>query len=129
MKEKICTRHTPQPTGPYSQGIEVNGLIFVSGQDGVHLNGELAGETLAEQTTACLQHVEAILNKAGATLDDIVHMTCHLNVLNKDNVIEFNRAYEEYFKNVKIKPARITVGSELLGTNVEITAIAAVSDS
>jgi len=129
MKERIVSPNAPYPTGPYSQGVKMNGLVFVSGQDGVFPNGELAGKTIKDQTTACLKNVETILNEAGAKLDNIVHMTCHLHELTEENVHEFNQAYEAYFSSVEVKPARITVGSELLETRVEITAIAAISDS
>ncbi|RKQ30501.1 RidA family protein [Oceanobacillus halophilus] len=124
MKKEILTQNAPQPTGPYSQGLEADGFIFVSGQDGVHPNGELAGDSITEQTIACLKNIEQILKKAGAGLNDIVHMTCHLADLSKDNVYAFNQVYAAYFENVDSKPARITVGSVLMETSVEITAIA-----
>ncbi|WP_085991605.1 RidA family protein [Oceanobacillus senegalensis] len=124
MKKKIYTENAPKPTGPYSQGVAADGLIFVSGQDGVFPDDTTAGNSLNEQTEACLQNIENILNKAGATLDDIVHVTCHLADLTEENVREFNQAYAKYFEDIEIKPARITVGSVLMETDIEITAIA-----
>ncbi|WP_156291505.1 RidA family protein [Oceanobacillus salinisoli] len=124
MKEKLQTEHAPKPTGPYSQGVKMDGLIFVSGQDGVHPDGKTAGESIELQTRACLTNIENILKEAGAGLEDIVHMTCHLADLSKENVRAFNQAYAAYFENVDIMPARITVGSVLMETDVEITALA-----
>lgn len=126
LKQLIQTLHAPQPTGPYSQGVRTGNLIFVSGQDGVTIDGESAGDSIAQQTEASLANISNILAEAGASISDIVYMTCHLAELNEKNVAEFNQVYESYFKNAEIKPARITVGSQLLGTKVEISAIAAV---
>src|SRR5690606_39060738 len=124
MKEKIVTNLAPEATGPYSQGIKMGPFVFVSGQDGVHPNGEIAGETLEEQTVACLKNIENILKAAGATLENIVYVTAHLADLSEENVKAFNSAYAEYFRDVDAKPARITVGSQLMETDVEISAIA-----
>lgn len=126
MKQIFQTELAPHPSGSYSQGVKSNNLIFVSGQDGVHPNGDLAGETVAEQTAASLNNIKHILEAAGATIGDLVYMTCHLAELNEDTVKEFNEVYTEFFKNVHEKPARITIGSELLGVKVEISGIASV---
>lgn len=126
MKQIFQTKHAPQPSGPYSQCVKSNNLIFVSGQDGVHPNGELAGETVAEQAAASLNNIKHILEAAGASIADLVYMTCHLAELNKETAREFNEVYTEFFKDVHEKPARITVGSQLLGVKVEISGIASV---
>lgn len=124
MKEQIQTNNAPKPTGPYSQGIKIDGFIFISGQDGVTSDGKNVPDSMEGQTIACLQNIECILKEAGATLEDVIHMTCHLQDLSEENVRAFNQAYAAYFENVKIKPTRITVGSMLMETDVEITAIA-----
>lgn len=126
MKQQIQTANAPKPTGPYSQGVKAGNFIFVSGQDGVHPDGKLAGDTIAEQTKASLDNIKNILREMDATMSDIVYCSCHLADLNEETVREFNQSYESYFDNVAIKPARITVGSQLLETKVEITAIASV---
>lgn len=82
MKQVFQTEHAPQPSGPYSQCVKSNNFVFVSGQDGVHPNGELAGDTVAEQAEACLNNIKHILEAAGATITDLVYMTCHLSDLN-----------------------------------------------
>lgn len=126
MKEQIFSEHAPRPTGPYSQGIKFGDFIFVSGQDGYQPNGSLKGNTVAEQTDAALTNIKNILREKGADLEDIVHMTCHLSELTESNVHEFNRVFESFFKSIEVKPTRITVGSQLLGVKVEITAIASM---
>ncbi|WP_404456440.1 Rid family detoxifying hydrolase [Virgibacillus necropolis] len=123
----IQTLNAPKPCGPYSQGVKAGNFIFVSGQDGVQPNGESAGESISEQTAASLENIKNVLAEKGAKLSDIVYATCHLSELNQGTVQEFNSVYESYFKDVEVKPARITVGSQLLGVKVEISAIAAVN--
>lgn len=124
MNEEVRSVNAPLPTGSYSQGVKNGPFLFISGQDGVLLDGTIAGSSLKEQTTACLKNIESVLVEAGGTLENIVHMTCHLADLSDENVSEFNKAYSNYFSDVKVKPARITVGSQLMESEVEITAIA-----
>ncbi|RYG73705.1 translation initiation inhibitor [Lentibacillus lipolyticus] len=127
MKEAIRTAGAPKPSGPYSQGVKKDQFIFVSGQDGVRPGEDEENRgSIAEQTAACLDNIRNILAEKDADLQAIVHMTCHLAELNEHTVQEFNRVYETYFGDVEVKPARITVGSQLLGTDVEITVIAAM---
>ncbi|WP_245835790.1 Rid family hydrolase [Virgibacillus ndiopensis] len=127
LKEVIQTANAPKPSGPYSQGVKAGQFIFVSGMDGVHPDGELAGETIASQAAASLENIKNVLAEKGAKLSDIVQISCHLSELNQENVNEFNKVYATYFEDVEVKPARITVGSQLLGVKVEITAIASVN--
>ncbi|QKY70033.1 RidA family protein [Lentibacillus sp. CBA3610] len=126
MKEAIETLNAPKPSGPYSQGVKTDSLIFVSGQDGVKANGESVGASIAAQTAASLENIKSILAEKDAGLSNLVYVTCHLSDLNEETVQGFNKAYESYFEDVDVKPARITIGSQLLETDVEITAIASV---
>lgn len=128
MKKAIQTVNAPTPSGPYSQGVKTESYIFVSGQDGVKPNGESVGASIADQTAASLDNIKNILAEKNASLADLVYVTCHLSDLNEETVREFNKTYASYFENVKVKPARITVGSQLLETDVEITAIAALNE-
>lgn len=100
MKQIIQTMNAPQPSGPYSQGVNVEDFIFVSGMDGVHPNGDLAGETVSEQTAASLENIKNVLAEANGTIADIVYITCHLADLNQETVAEFNQVYEAFFKDV-----------------------------
>ncbi|WP_164667907.1 RidA family protein [Virgibacillus doumboii] len=127
MKELIETLNAPQPSGPYSQGVKTEQLIFVSGQDGVKPSGESVGDSIAAQTTASLENIKNILAEKNAGLSDLVYVTCHLSDLQEETVKEFNKAYASYLEDVAVKPARITIGSQLLETKVEITAIACVN--
>ena len=126
VKQLIQSLGAPMPSGPYSQGVRAGNLVFVSGQDGVNPDGSSAGDSMADQAAASLENIKSILAAAGVDLSAIVYMTCHLSDLNHGTVAEFNQVYDNFFKEVEIKPARITVGSQLLDVNVEISAIAVI---
>lgn len=126
MKRMLHTVNAPPPSGPYSQGVMAGDFIFVSGQDGLRPDGEADGDTVAAQAARCLENIKNILAEADASIDDIVYVTCHLSDLNENTMREFNNVYEKFFEDVAVKPARITVGSQLLGLKAEISAIAYV---
>ena len=111
-------------TGAYSDGIVLEGWLYVSGQGPLDLRtGEVAAGTIEEETRLTMSHIEKILEAAGCRFDDVVKCTCHLaDIRDFDG---FNRAYAEFFRGVR--PARTTVQSVLGGgIKVEIDAIARV---
>lgn len=120
VKEAICTAHSPQPVGAYSQGLRANGLIFVAGQGPRDpISGQVA-EGIATQTHQVLQNIRAILEAVGCTLDNVVKVSAHL--ADMADFDAFNCVYAEYFQEPY--PVRTTVGSQLPGILVEIDAIA-----
>lgn len=124
-KRQITTASGASPAGAYSQGIRAGDFVFVSGQGPLDpATGEIVGETIEEQTERTLENVKAILEAAGATLADAVKSTVHLSDLSLFS--RFNEVYASYFPEPK--PARTTVGSELLGIMVEIDVIAYLGD-
>lgn len=119
----ITTTGAPAPGGPYSQGIIAHGLLFTAGfgpQDPV--TGAVA-PTVGEQTRQVLRTIAALLAEAGATLDDVVKATVHLQNLERD-FAEYNAAYQEFFSEPF--PVRTTVGSQLIGILVEIDVVVAL---
>jgi len=122
-KRKIETTSEPQPIGAYSQGMRVGDFIFVSGQGPFDPgSGELCGDTIEEQTARALGNVKAVLEAGGASMADVVKVTAHLSDMSLFD--RYNRTYSSYFNDPK--PARTTVGAQLLGNLVEIDAIAYV---
>src|SRR6266508_5927371 len=122
-KQQIMTRSGASPIEPYSQGLRVGDFIFVSGQGPLDpTTGQIVGETIEEQTARVLENIKAILDAGGATLADVVKVSAHLSDLAMFE--RYNKVYATYFPNPK--PARTTVGSQLLGILVEIDAIAYV---
>ncbi len=102
---KLYSKNAPEPIGPYSQGIETDGFLFLSGQIGLKPGtGELV-QGLTTQTHQVLQNVKAILESAGHNLSNVVKTTVYLR--NMKDFTEFNQIYAEYFK--ENPPARTTV--------------------
>ena len=121
MKEPISAPGAAAPSGSYSQAIRAGDLVYVSGQGPLDpQTGAVLGETIEEQTARTLDNVQAILAAAGASLRDVVKSTVHLSSM---GLFEgFDEVYASYFPDPK--PARTTVGSELLGIMVEIDVVA-----
>ena len=124
-KAVVRTEAAPAPFegAPYSQAIEANGFVFVSGQLALapgHTG--LVGETIAEQTEQVLRNLAAILGAAGTGLDRLVKTTVFLQNLN-----DFTEMNEVYARHVGDRPpARSTVEVAKLpsGALVEIEAVA-----
>lgn len=114
-------------TGAYSDGVLVNGFLFVSGQAAVNFKtSAFVLGTIEEETIRTLDNLKAIIEAAGATLDDVVKCTVHLSDIK--NFDRYNKVYAGYFSG--IKPARTTVQSVLAeNLKVEIDAIVKMPDS
>jgi 2-iminobutanoate/2-iminopropanoate deaminase len=126
-KTVIRTDRAPGPFqgAPYNQAVRIGDLIFVAGQLGIVLeSGELAGETVAEQTEQVMQNMSAILEAAGSGLDKLVKTTVFLL-----DLADFAAMNDVYARHVGDRPpARSTIGISQLpsGARVEIEAIAHV---
>ena len=115
------TTKAPGAIGPYSQGYEVNGFVFTSGQIPVDpATGEVA-EGIAAQAEQSCKNVGAILEAAGIGYENVVKTTCFL--ADMGDFAAFNEVYARYFTS---KPARSCVAVKTLPKNVlcEIEAIA-----
>jgi len=123
MKKEIFTPKAPKPLGPYSQAVLVHNMLFVSGSIGIDDTGNLKPD-IASQTKQCLSNIQHILQEADFNLEDIVKTTIYLTHL--ENFAVINAIYEEFFKNVPVKPARSTVEVSSLpkGALIEIDVIA-----
>lgn len=118
----LNTKEAPQPIGPYSQGVETDGLIFLSGQIALTPDtGEMAAG-LEQQTRQVIQNAKAVLESAGSSLSKVLKTTIYLR--NMGDFAIFNRVYAEYFK--ENAPARTTVEVSALPKNalIEIDIIA-----
>lgn len=123
MKE-VRTAAAPAPVGPYSQAVEHDGWIFVSGQIPLDpVSGGLVGESAAEQTRRVLANLRAVLAQGGVGFGDVVRTTIYLTDLAAFQ--DVNSVYAEAFTSAP-QPARATVqvAALPLGALVEIDAIA-----
>lgn len=123
MKKVIFTSNAPAAIGPYSQAIEANGMIFLSGQLPVDpATGEFVPGGVAEQTTQCFENIKSILVEAGLTTANIVKTTVFLADMSL--FAEMNGVYATYFEGDF--PARSAFAVKALpkGALVEIESIA-----
>ncbi len=122
MKKIIASPLAPKAVGPYSQAVEANGTLYISGQLPVNgATGEVP-EGIEAQTRQSLDNLTAILEEGGYTRSDVVKTT----VLLKDiaDFATMNGVYASYF--TEDMPARVCyqVGKLPLDVMVEIDAIA-----
>ena len=118
----IETKKAPSAVGPYSQAIEVDGFLFTSGQlPLVPETGELISDSIEDATRRSLDNVIAIVEEAGAKLEDIVKVTIFLDDM--DDFAAFNEVYGEYFNEHKPARSAIEVARLPLDGIVEIEAI------
>ena len=108
-------------TGAYSDGVLVDGFLFVSGQASVDFKSSaFVLGSIEEETIRTLDNIKAIIENAGATMNDVVKCTVHLSDIKDFD--RYNKIYDGYFTG--IKPARTTVQSVLAeNIKVEIDAI------
>ena len=117
----IATEKAPGAIGPYSQGYEVNGMVFTSGQIPVDPATGNIPEGIAAQAEQSCKNVGEILKAAGSGYDKVVKTTCFLAEL--ADFAAFNEVYAKYFVS---KPARSCVAVKDLpkGVLCEVEAIA-----
>lgn len=123
MKKVILSSKAPAPIGPYSQAIEANGTLYVSGQIPIDpATGEVVAGGIEPQAKQVMQSLKAILEEAGYTLDQVVKTTILLDDLG--NFAKVNEIYGSYFGEGA--PARETYQVAKLpkGVAVEISCIA-----
>ena len=121
-RQAVSTAGAPAAIGPYSQGIDADGLVFCSGQLGLDpATGELA-EGVEAQAERALRNLQAVLDAAGATFADVVKTTIFL--VDIGDFAAVNAVYTRFMPDPP--PARSTVGVGALpkGGRVEIEAIA-----
>ncbi|MCQ2301804.1 MAG: RidA family protein [Bacteroidales bacterium] len=95
MKKAIATTKAPGAIGPYSQAVEANGMVFISGQLPINPETGLMPETVSEQTEQSMKNLQAILEAAGCTFDNVVKSTCYLADMSYFG--EMNTVYAKYF--------------------------------
>ncbi len=118
----IETKNAPGAIGPYSQGYEVNGFVYTSGQIPVDPATGSIPEGIAAQAEMSCRNVGAILEAAGTSFQNVFKTTCFL--ADMGDFAAFNEVYAKYFVS---KPARSCVAVKTLpkGVLCEIEAIAA----
>ncbi|WP_424009200.1 Rid family detoxifying hydrolase [Haloferax denitrificans] len=123
MKRTISTSDAPAAVGAYSQATTNGDLILTAGQLPLTPDGELLDDaSVGDQTTQCLENVEAILAAEGGSLDDVLKTTVFLDDI--DDFEEFNEAYSEFFDEEPPARSAVEVGNVPKGAAIEIEAVA-----
>ncbi len=123
MKRIIETANAPKAIGPYSQAVEVNGTLYISGQ--VPLDPETMKVVyggIKEQTVQVLKNIGAILEAAGYSYRDVVKSTCFL--ANMSDFKEMNEVYGQFYTESQPARAAFAVKELPLSVLVEIETIA-----
>jgi 2-iminobutanoate/2-iminopropanoate deaminase len=126
MKKIIFTKQAPAAIGPYSQAIEINGNLYISGQIPINpITGNIVEGGIVEQTEQVMKNIEAILLEAGYSFDDVVKSTCLLSDMS--HFAAMNEVYGKYYP--KNPPARVAFAVKELPRQVlvEIETVAITS--
>lgn len=123
MKKIISTNKAPQAIGPYSQAVEANGTLYISGQ--IPMNpetGKLVEADITTQTEQVMKNIEAILKEAGYSFENVVKSTCLLSTM--ENFGGMNDVYSKYYPENPPARAAFAVKELPLSVLIEIETIA-----
>ncbi|MDR3329182.1 MAG: RidA family protein [Prevotellaceae bacterium] len=123
MKKLIQSSNAPKAVGPYSQAVEINGTLYVSGQIPIDpATGQLVQGSIAEQTEQVFRNIATILTEAGYTFADVMKTT----VLLKDmgDFAAMNEVYGRHYPAQQPARSAFQVAKLPLDAMVEIETIA-----
>jgi len=123
MKKIIKTSNAPLPIGPYNQAILVGNMLFISGQIAINPEtNKLVNTDIISETNQILNNIDAILDEAKFSRNDIVKVSIFVKDINNFSIIneEYRKFFTEYY------PARelIEVSNLPANANIEISVIA-----
>lgn len=123
MKRIISTMQAPSAIGPYSQAVEANGTLYISGQIPINpATGKMIDGGIKEQTEQVLKNIGAILTEAGYSYENVVKSTCLLADMSLFG--EMNEVYASIYKEKQPARAAFAVKGLPLGALIEIESIA-----
>lgn len=122
MKKPIHPPNAAKPLAPYTPAVEINGLLFLSGQIALDGSGTLHTEDIATETEQVMDNLGNLLKAAGMGYENLVKVTIFLSDM--AHYAAVNEVYARYF--TELPPAREAVAVKGLprGVNVEIGGIA-----
>lgn len=123
MKKIISTDKAPKAIGPYSQAVEANGILFISGQVPIDpATGKLVEGGIKDQTEQVMKNIGAILEAAGLNYSHVVKSTCLLSDM--DNFGAMNEVYSRFYTSEMPARAAYGVVKLPLGALIEVETIA-----
>lgn len=123
MKKIFTSKEAPSPVGPYSQAVEVNGTVYLSGQISINpKTNEVFTGDIQKQTEMVMENVKAVLKEADLQFSNVIKTTIFLTDMN--DFAKVNEVYSKYF--TESFPARscVQVAGLPKGVNVEVEVIA-----
>lgn len=124
MKRIINTTNAPAAIGPYSQAVEANGTLYISGQLPINPSvGKIEATDITAQTEQVFANITAILSEAGYTFLDVVKSTVFLSDIS--SFAGMNEVYKKYYQSECPARSAFAVKDLPLGALVEIETIAA----
>ena len=124
-KQAVSTDGAPTPTGPFNQAVRMGNLVFTSGQAGRNRETGKMGD-IRDQARRCIANISAILEAAGASLEDVVKVTVYLR--NAGDANDFNDEYRKLMPEPLPARSSAYVGLKNPDMLVEMEAIAVVPD-
>ena len=104
MIERVDTPKAPKAVGPYSQAVKAGGFLFMSGMLALDPEtGVMVGETAEEQTLQIFKNIKAVLDEAGAKIENTVKAIVYLEDIKDFGAV--NKVYGEAFKDAPVLPA------------------------
>lgn len=127
MKRKVIeTKNAPAAVGAYSQGINYCNLIFTSGQLPINpTTGEHERDNIATATAQCIENMQAILEEAGSSLNNVLKVTIFLSDM--QNFAAMNEVFARYFEGSPPARSCVQVAKLPLDAIVEMEAIASLA--
>jgi len=122
MKEKLTTENAPKADRILSQGLVINGTIYLSGQIHSQPDGTLVDGSTKEKLDCIMNNIQAILGSADATLDDIIKVVIY--VTDMAQMPELNEVYSTYFNGILRVREAVCVKGLPLGATIEISVVA-----
>ena len=127
MKRTIETEAAPAAVGAYSQATATDDLVFTAGQIPLTPDGDLLDHAAIDvQTQQALENVAAVLEAAGASLDDVLKVTVYMTDVEEFETM--NSAYESFFEAAPPARSAVEVAALPKDVDVEIEAIATISE-
>lgn len=125
MKTEIFTEKSPAPVGPYSQAIKHGDTLYVSGQLPIDPEtGKMCEGSIQECARLSLENLKAVVEAAGATMDQVVKTTVFLADI--ADGAEANAIYAEYFNQPFPSRSAFQVAKLPLNGRIEIEAVVAL---
>jgi 2-iminobutanoate/2-iminopropanoate deaminase len=122
MKQVIRTDAAPAAVGPYSQAVAIDGWLWVSGQIPLDpATGALVSGDIDAATRRVLDNLKAVIEAAGAGLDQVARVTIYLTDLGRFETV--NSIYAEYFTGSPPARACVEVSGLPKGAEVEMDAV------